>query len=502
MPIALRSFIARHPSSSWSGSTNIASAPSLPVQSSIDAYEPSSNAICCCIRPLTTPLRPTMFKWNKTKVSSGEPITPKLGLARLPDSDSWRGSPAPKISPTTGKSLKYFLGRLTPDRRAETPHPAPVPSHRRKEAHVPRLRTVSLSKHDDGAVPLNDHSKERADFPAPLDIVLLKPHKASPPSATYVKAYTTPSPELEKPITRTSPKYVPATVHPLPLSTGTRRASNAEPPAVPLKSALKSRSFQTQAIAVKQEFPPVPLERHASLRKATASVSPPKEQYVHARARSRGSSVGEWQRPAYPILPHQTPSKYVPAVVKVAMKGEAIAVSWPLADYASRSGKGTPSLYFDAGFDPRKDAWAVRVDRGGFWGPIKREEADIPVSPHTSLTEMTIDCVPPRRFPEHFTLWPIHVRRSNGLRCIDIFRGIFDTYNVVLTEKERARLGADYLKRCEPAFKQRCKDAPGLPLYNEECGMRRVDVLRGRRIFKAVAQDSTNTRWLLYFDDY
>lgn len=184
------------------------------------------------------------------------------------------------------------------------------------------------------------------------------------------------------------------------------------------------------------------------------------------------------------------------------MKGEAIAVSWPLVDFSSRAGKGMPSLYFDVGFNPRKDEWAVRVERGGFWSPIRRDEADIPVSPHTILTEMKIYCIPPRNFPEYFTLWPIYLRRSGGLRCIDIFRGIFDTYNTALTEKEQTQIGAQYLKRCEPAFKQRCKDAPGLSLYNEECGMRRVDVLRGRRIFKAIIQDSTNTRWLLYFDDF
>ncbi|KXN84338.1 hypothetical protein AN958_12753 [Leucoagaricus sp. SymC.cos] len=342
-----------------------------------------------------------MFKWNKLKVSSGEPITPKMGLATLPDADSWRGSPAPKVSPTTGKSFKSFLGRLTPDRRAETPHPAPVPSHRRKEAHIPRLRAVSLSKHDD-------------------DVVLLKAPKSSPQSASTIAKHTTPSPELQKsqPITMwTSPKYVPVTVSSLPVSTGIRRASNPE---------------------------------------------------------------------------HQS----------VAMKGEAIAVSWPLADYTSRSGKGTPNLYFDAGFDPRKDEWAVRVDRGGFWGPIRREEGEIPVSPHTVLTEMKLDCVPPRGLPEQFTLWPIYVRRSRGLRCIDIFRAIFDTYSVFLTEKEKAQIGGEYLHRCERAFRQRCKDSPGLALYNEECGMRRVDVLRGRRIFKAVAQDSTNTRWILHFDDF
>lgn len=183
------------------------------------------------------------------------------------------------------------------------------------------------------------------------------------------------------------------------------------------------------------------------------------------------------------------------------MKGEAIALSWPLVDFTSRRSKGTPMLYFDVGFDPRKDQWAIRVDRGGFLGPIKRDESDISVSPHTTLTEMEITCKPPSGFPPHFALWPIHVRRSRGLRCIDVFRAMYDTYNVLLTEKEKAQIGGSYLRRCERFFKQRCQDSPGLPLYNEECGMRRVDVLRGRRIFKCVTQDPAGMSWILQFDE-
>lgn len=233
MLISPASFLAHHPSSSWSEPSNISAAPTLPVRTSIDAYEPSTTAIGCCIRPFTTPLRRTMFKWSKLKVSSGEPITPKMGLATLPEPDVWRNSPAPKLSPTTSKSFKSFLGRLTPDRRAETPHPAPIPSHRRKEAHVPRLRTVSLSKHDDGSIAFSIRFSLElacADASSFLEIVLLKPHKSSPPSAsTYMKYATTPSPELQKQhVTRTSPRYVPATVQSLPVSAGTRRASNPE----------------------------------------------------------------------------------------------------------------------------------------------------------------------------------------------------------------------------------------------------------------------------------
>jgi len=33
--------------------------------------------------------------------------------------------------------------------------------------------------------------------------------------------------------------------------------------------------------------------------------------------------------------------------------------------------------------------------------------------------------------------WPVHVARQSGIRCVDVFEAIRDTYNVVLTTTER-----------------------------------------------------------------
>ena len=162
--------------------------------------------------------RSTMFKWNKMKASSGEPITPRVALAGLPDADIWQDSPTSRIA-IAGKSLKYSLGRLTPDRRVETPYPITIPRHR---AEAPQLRSMSLSKHDDGQAPFSDFSRNRTDIMTFLD-VLVKPHKASPTTLSY-----TTSAELHPQTTRASPRYVPAIINPLPISAATRRSSNPE----------------------------------------------------------------------------------------------------------------------------------------------------------------------------------------------------------------------------------------------------------------------------------
>ncbi|KAF8895558.1 hypothetical protein BD779DRAFT_1609069 [Infundibulicybe gibba] len=107
---------------------------------------------------------------------------------------------------------------------------------------------------------------------------------------------------------------------------------------------------------------------------------------------------------------------------------------------------------------------------------------------------MTIVC---DRLPQ----WPVVVQRSKGIRCIDVFRAIYDTFHPVLTRSELERIGDAYIERCQPAFQQRCADSPGLPLYNQQRGMRRVDLLRGRRIFKGLTRSTQpGADWILHFD--
>lgn len=178
------------------------------------------------------------------------------------------------------------------------------------------------------------------------------------------------------------------------------------------------------------------------------------------------------------------------------MKDEVVSLSWPLVDFSSRKHGRMPPLYFDIGFDPRIDVWNVRANRGGYSTPLSREEQQIAVSPHCELTEMTIVCS-----SEYLAQWPVTVRRKEGLRCIDVFRAIHDTYAVRLTRAELAYIGESYIKRCERAFKQRCADSPGLGAVNELAGLRRVDLLRGRRIFKGITRTpGPDATWVLHFD--
>ena len=173
------------------------------------------------------------------------------------------------------------------------------------------------------------------------------------------------------------------------------------------------------------------------------------------------------------------------------LKDESISLSWPLVEYNQRKRDHKPPLYFDIGFDPRYDM-NIRVYRGGAYSRMTPQEGDIPVSSHCTVTKMVIVC-------KELSRWPVIVERPEGLRCFDVFYAIYKTFQVPLTEREKREIDRSYVDRCRHAFEQRCKDSPGLYEWNRQQGMRRVDLLRGNRIFKGIKQ--SGAEWTLMMDN-
>ncbi|KAJ7490669.1 hypothetical protein FB451DRAFT_624024 [Mycena latifolia] len=140
-------------------------------------------------------------------------------------------------------------------------------------------------------------------------------------------------------------------------------------------------------------------------------------------------------------------------------------------------------LYFDVGFDPRrsKNLMDNKTDR---LLPLRDADRNLSASTHCTLKKMVIEC-------PH--IGQITVRRSEGIRCIDVFTAIYDAY--------RERLGRDEqprdMYRYTHAFEQRCKDSPG-HAAELDAGLRRVDLLRGDRIFDGLTRLGAD--WKLNFD--
>ncbi|KAG2009596.1 hypothetical protein CC2G_012510 [Coprinopsis cinerea AmutBmut pab1-1] len=282
--------------------------------------------------------------------------------------------------------------------------------------------------------------------------------------------------------------------------------AQARPQPRPLKSCLKKPSSpQSQELSSSYGSDGSDLKRHVP---STRDYHFDAERH-HGWQRSRTYPIQQQAMPSYPSDTHPchperqsehhhhrsksqvssestTPrinkANYVKASYKeVPMKDEAIALSWQLVDYETRCRKPYPAVYFDAAFDPRLVGYEIKVLRYGEtrWAPMLRDEETQLVFPHAFMTDMIII---------HPTLaqWPVYVWNPRGIRCIDVFRAIYDTYSIPLSQDEIEEWGPEYIERCKRVFEQRCEEGPRLPQVTRVKGICRVDLLRGEKIFKGL----------------
>lgn len=172
------------------------------------------------------------------------------------------------------------------------------------------------------------------------------------------------------------------------------------------------------------------------------------------------------------ICEAQTPAQW-PLVVEPHLE-------WPLVEYSRRRHLPEPLVYFDAGFDPREHRFEVCTVTRGHRVPLTKEQRNLVVSTEKIVIKN-----------ESLKYWPAIIypnASTRVIRVIDVLRAIYDTYAIPLTREELASIGREYVQRCEPSFLQRCKDAREPTHYLENQGMRRIDLLRGKRIFKGLVQ--------------
>ncbi|KAJ3930800.1 MAG: hypothetical protein NXY57DRAFT_278999 [Lentinula lateritia] len=181
----------------------------------------------------------------------------------------------------------------------------------------------------------------------------------------------------------------------------------------------------------------------------------------------------------------------------VPMKAEAIALNWPLREPDRSPRKQRISICFDVAFDPRASKGVtVPYDIDiAHRRDMSHTDIRLPASTHCILTEMRIFID-----SEEFRCWPIRVKRKEGIRCLDVYEAIYKTLQHRLTDDDVRTFGEARIQRCWNYCLQRCIDSPGLPEYNKQRGIRRVDLLRGRRFFRGLVQSGDD--WILHLDDY
>jgi hypothetical protein len=82
--------------------------------------------------------------------------------------------------------------------------------------------------------------------------------------------------------------------------------------------------------------------------------------------------------------------------------------------------------------------------------------------------------------------WPVHVARQAGIRCVDVFDAIRDTYNVVLTTTERSihQSRVRDIERRRPPTPEGAKK-----------GLRRRDLLDGKTLFLGLDWRTSDARY-------
>ncbi|KAJ6585565.1 hypothetical protein B0H19DRAFT_1110164 [Mycena capillaripes] len=165
------------------------------------------------------------------------------------------------------------------------------------------------------------------------------------------------------------------------------------------------------------------------------------------------------------------------------LKEESISLSWPLVKFADRPRLAKPLLHFDVGFDPRLPR-NLGYNRSGEWSPLSETDRNLPVATHCTLTKMVIHC------PK---IGEITVKKSEGIRCIDVLAAVYDAYHERLKRDEWPQ-DIEWYKKY---FDQRCRNCASNTEAERRAGMRRVDLLRGKRIFDGLLRSGAD--WKLEF---
>lgn len=175
----------------------------------------------------------------------------------------------------------------------------------------------------------------------------------------------------------------------------------------------------------------------------------------------------------------------------IAPPPKPVTLHWQLLPYDPARSKKL--LYFNVAHPPALIRDHTRMP------PVPLPQAETEkLAAEIPLSEMEIRC---SQLPH----WDIIVKPAGpgGVRCIDVYRAIHETFQKELSETERDHyIPAGRRKQCEAAWRKRCKEAPGLPEVHLKKGMCRIDLLEGRTIFMGLRRpvpmdDKPDRVWVL-----
>ena len=282
----------------------------------------------------------------------------------------------------------------------------------------------------------------------------------------------------------------PSTSHKPERTDSPLKPNHARPPSS-LVSSRPRRASASQARDIPRESPHTERERQAP---KVRSASRATERTAGAAAAAKKPPKGIL-KPTGPtpvdtslLAPSELPEKPpTPVPLPAAMFG----LHWQLLPPNPAVGK---YVRFDAGMP----VYLMRKYTNELPAPMLERDFCKPAVEGVKLTRMTIKCYQLKHWPD------IVVWNPKGVVCGDVFDAIYDMLNTPLTDLERERLldSEEKHRRVVEAFLQRCKDAPLLDEYARQQGLKRIDILQGKRIFAGMqlAKSDRCDLWQMSFE--
>lgn len=405
-------------------------------------------------------------------------------------STSSDGTPSPVI-PMVRRRFGSLLGRSSAPKSSSRPS-TPVPLLSQTSAPpplvtpTPKWKTApSVREQGWMNVPATpDYARERRrtmSMQAPI------PRPAT--AAVSEWSIESSSSELKaKPHSKSKSPHAPSPV------SSSRRSERAETP------ELKKQAQASAALILQRSSSTRPAERRPVRDVDGANYGYGAQETRAARSASRttaassasGSSASSTKRPVKGILKMTKPTPVNSAALLAPSPSES-PVPLPVARGAvPRRPPSNLMLHWQLLYpNPARGRW-VRFDiafsptlvrrysneHPGRSHPIIEQDRSKNAAAGLQLTRMTIRCP---TLPH----WAVDVANAAGITCGDVFDAIHKTFTAPLSAAEQVQYVTEQNRSAvEQAFKQRCKDVPGL---DRKHSLLRIDLLLGRRIFAGLS---------------
>jgi len=269
------------------------------------------------------------------------------------------------------------------------------------------------------------------------------------------------------------------------ISLPTIKTTKLDPPV--LKSCLKKRDSSSSSTSSKSSSASArsPPPRYSS-REDVAVMSEAETSPTRLRAfRGRDLRTGSGSAGSDCEMMTKKPRSILKKIATAAVPRDPITLHWQLLPYNHHISR--KFIRFDISHPPKNTIRDLNTGR-----PLSESDYE-KLASQPALDEMLIRCENGAKIEP----WNIYVHRKGGIRCIDIFQAIHESFSSVLDEDEKKKISRIKMSGCEKAFKRRCELSSNLTLWEQRQGMKRVDLLEGRTIFLGLASSPGRDCWLL-----